>query len=213
MMSNKMLDSEGKELTWNKGYKYFGASKDLPGVRELFEPDPPKPLKKTRAEYMRYVDAHYFGYMDEEDGQVMPLEDEAERRAREEAIDNYKMDKELAAMKNSDDWDKDIYTEDQMVEENPEVVASITEGGDFKKPSEKSTKKADIKKENIEDKKVEEVESASGEKVVRAAHVPVPSQEEIKAAMLRKKKLELLQKFASETLSEQSLEAKILLGL
>ena len=54
----------------------------------------------------RYVDAHYFGYMDEEDGQVMPLEEEAEKRAREEAIDNYKMDKELAAMKNSDDWDK-----------------------------------------------------------------------------------------------------------
>lgn len=212
MMSNKMLDSEGKELTWNKGYKYFGASKDLPGVRELFEPDPPKPLKKTRAEYMRYVDAHYFGYMDEEDGQVMPLEEEAEKRAREEAIDNYKMDKELAQMKNSDDWDKDIYTEDQMVEENPEVVASITEGGDFKKPSEKSAKKTSTGNKS-EDKKVEEVESASGEKVVRAAHVPVPSQEEIKAAMLRKKKLELLQKFASETLSEQSLEAKILLGL
>lgn len=31
--------------------------------------------------------------------------------------------------------------------------------------------------------------------------------------MLRKKKLELLQTFAAETLSEQSLEAKILLGL
>jgi len=211
MMSNKMLDSEGKELTWNKGYKYFGASKDLPGVRELFEPDPPKPLKKTRAEYMRYVDAHYFGYMDEEDGQVMPLEEEAELRAREEAIDNYKMDKELAQMKNSDDWDKDIYTADQMVEENPEVKASIAEGGEFKKPSEK--KNGLQGKKNSEDKKVEEVESASGEKVVRAAHVPVPSQEEIKAAMLRKKKLELLQKFASETLSEQSLEAKILLGL
>ena len=56
--------------------------------------------------FLRYVDAHYFGYMDEEDGQVMPLEAEAEKRAREEAIDNYKMDKELAAMKNSDDWDK-----------------------------------------------------------------------------------------------------------
>jgi len=212
MMSNKMLDSEGKELQWNKGYKYFGASKDLPGVRELFEPDPPKPLKKTRAEYMRYVDAHYFGYMDEEDGQVMPLEAEAERRAREEAIDNYTMDKELAAMKRTDgdDWDKDIYNEENMVEENPEVVASIMkEGEEFKKPEEKKPEE-NIKKE---DKKVEEVESASGEKVVRAAHVPVPSQEEIKAAMLRKKKLELLQKFASETLSEQSLEAKILLGL
>ena len=50
-----MLDHEGKELQWNKGYKYFGAAKDLPGVRELFEPDPPKPIKKTRAEYMRYI--------------------------------------------------------------------------------------------------------------------------------------------------------------
>jgi len=44
--------------------------------------------------------------MDEEDGLVMPLEEEAEIRAREEAIDNYKMDKELAALKNTDDWDK-----------------------------------------------------------------------------------------------------------
>ena len=62
-----------------------------------------------------------------------------------------------------------------MVEENPEVVASITEGGDFKKPSEKSAKKTNTGNKS-EDKKVEEVESASGEKVVRAAHVPVPSQ-------------------------------------
>lgn len=33
----KMLDSEGKEVPGNRGYKYFGAAKDLPGVRELFE--------------------------------------------------------------------------------------------------------------------------------------------------------------------------------
>ena len=59
--------------------------------------------------FFRYVDAHYFGYMDEEDGQVMPLEVEAERRARDEALDNYKMDCELDAMAvgvNIDDWDK-----------------------------------------------------------------------------------------------------------
>ena len=63
-----------------------------------------------------------------------------------------------------------------MVEENPEVVASITEGGDFKKPSEKKITADNEEKDKSEDKKVEEVESASGEKVVRAAHVPVPSQ-------------------------------------
>lgn len=32
-----MLDHEGKEVPGNKGYKYFGAARDLPGVRELFE--------------------------------------------------------------------------------------------------------------------------------------------------------------------------------
>lgn len=32
-----MLDHEGKEVPGNRGYKYFGAARDLPGVRELFE--------------------------------------------------------------------------------------------------------------------------------------------------------------------------------
>ena len=44
-----------------------------------------------------------------------------------------------------------------MVEENPEVKASIAEGGDFKKPSEK--KNVLQGKKNSEDKKVEEVEA------------------------------------------------------
>lgn len=32
-----MLDHEGKEVPGNRGYKYFGAAKELPGVKELFE--------------------------------------------------------------------------------------------------------------------------------------------------------------------------------
>ena len=32
-----MIDHEGKEVPGNRGYKYFGAARDLPGVRELFE--------------------------------------------------------------------------------------------------------------------------------------------------------------------------------
>lgn len=211
IMSNKMLDAEGKELMWNRGYKYFGATKDLPGVRDLFEPDPPKPVKKTRAEYMRYVDAHYFGYMDEEDGQVTPLEIEAEKRAKEEAIENYKMDVELATMKTAE-WDKEIYTEENMQEELEEIIPSITAIPDAEK-KEKTGNDKKTEENEEKDQKMEEVESASGQKTVRAAHVPVPSQEEIKAAMLRKKKLELLKMFAAETLSEQSLEAQILLGL
>jgi pre-mRNA-splicing factor ISY1 len=33
---NALMDMEGSELPGFGGYKYFGAAKDLPGVRELF---------------------------------------------------------------------------------------------------------------------------------------------------------------------------------
>ena len=60
--------------------------------------------------------------MDEEDGQVLPLESEAEKKARAEALDNFKMDKELEMMKKGapidDDWDKDIYSQEQDSKKN-----------------------------------------------------------------------------------------------
>lgn len=42
-----MQDSEGKEIRdgvtgRGGGYRYFGAAKQLPGVRELFEKEPPR---------------------------------------------------------------------------------------------------------------------------------------------------------------------------
>uniref|UniRef100_A0A8C4NB66 ISY1 splicing factor homolog n=1 Tax=Eptatretus burgeri TaxID=7764 RepID=A0A8C4NB66_EPTBU len=45
------------------------------------------------------------------------------------------------------------------------------------------------------------------------AHVPVPSQKEVEEALIRRKKMELLQKYASEALMAQSEEAKVLMGL
>jgi len=74
----KMFDNEGKEVPGTRGYKYFGAAKDLPGVRELFEPDVSHAPKKTRGELMRDVDADYYGYRDDDDGILEPLEKEAE---------------------------------------------------------------------------------------------------------------------------------------
>lgn len=65
-------------MSTNRGYKYFGAAKDLPGVRELFqkavdegEIEAPR---KHRYELMRNVDADYYGYMDDDDGLLVPLE-------------------------------------------------------------------------------------------------------------------------------------------
>uniref|UniRef100_A0A672PZF0 Pre-mRNA-splicing factor ISY1 homolog n=1 Tax=Sinocyclocheilus grahami TaxID=75366 RepID=A0A672PZF0_SINGR len=76
----KMLDHEGKEVPGNRGYKYFGAAKDLPGVRELFEKEPVAPPRKTRAELMKDIDADYYGYRDEDDGALVPLEQEYEKQ-------------------------------------------------------------------------------------------------------------------------------------
>ena len=48
------------------------------GVRELFEPDMGGPVRKTRGELMRDVDADYYGYRDDDDNMLEPLEAELE---------------------------------------------------------------------------------------------------------------------------------------
>ena len=42
----------------------------------------PKPPRKTRAELMKDIDADYYGYRDEDDGRVLPLEKEAEENGK-----------------------------------------------------------------------------------------------------------------------------------
>jgi len=42
----------------------------------------PKPPRKTRAELMKDIDADYYGYRDEDDGRLLPLEKEAEENGK-----------------------------------------------------------------------------------------------------------------------------------
>ncbi|CAG2102545.1 unnamed protein product [Medioppia subpectinata] len=68
------LENSGREVVGNRGYKYFGAAKDLPGVRDLFSHEPPILPRKTRAELMRDIDADYYGFRDEDDGVIVAEE-------------------------------------------------------------------------------------------------------------------------------------------
>uniref|UniRef100_A0A665XAV8 Pre-mRNA-splicing factor ISY1 homolog n=1 Tax=Echeneis naucrates TaxID=173247 RepID=A0A665XAV8_ECHNA len=176
----RMLDHEGKEVPGNRGYKYFGAARDLPGVRELFEKEPAPALRKTRAELMKEVDAEYYGYRDEDDGVLLPLEAQYEKQVVMEAVQKWKTDKDsrLSGGKQQ---------EEEEEEENIYVVHND--------------------EESQEDQEGEE----GG--VTFIAHVPVPSQKEVEEALVRRKKMELLQRYASETLQAQSQEARTLLGL
>ena len=57
-----------------------------------------------------------------------------------------------------------------------------------------------------------EVETQEGVRPF-VAHVPVPSQQDVEDALLRRKKRELLEKYASEVLQAQSAEAKTIMGV
>ncbi|XP_068630277.1 pre-mRNA-splicing factor ISY1 homolog isoform X1 [Battus philenor] len=107
----KMLDQDGKEVPGNRGYKYFGAAKDLPGVRELFEQEPPPPARRTRADLMRDVDADYYGYRDDDDGLLLPLEKVAEKEAIARAVEEWKRNKEQNEDQNLPE-EENIYPED-----------------------------------------------------------------------------------------------------
>jgi pre-mRNA-splicing factor ISY1 len=61
------------------GYRYFGAAKQLPGVKELFDKPPPRTVRRTRQQMHQSIDAEYYGFRDEEDGVLVRVEGEAER--------------------------------------------------------------------------------------------------------------------------------------
>ncbi|XP_019911445.1 pre-mRNA-splicing factor ISY1 homolog isoform X2 [Esox lucius] len=120
----KMLDHEGKEVPGNRGYKYFGAAKDLPGVRELFEKEPIPPPRKSRAELMKDIDAEYYGYRDEDDGALVPLEQDYEKQVILEAVEKWKAEREArlaggGAEKEMEEEEEHIYA---VTEEEAECL-------------------------------------------------------------------------------------------
>lgn len=179
----KITDQDGKEVPGNKGYKYFGATKDLPGVRDLFEQEPQKPARKTRAEMMKEIDADYYGYRDEDDGIIVPQELELEKKVMAEKIAEWKEKQEAIAR-------GEVTQDDVEMEDEP-----------LYKPD----------TEIIDETEIEEEKTEKEEHFI--AHVPVPSQKEIEEALVMRKKMELLQKYASDSLQDEEEKSKKMLGL
>ena len=84
----RMTDDEGNQVQGatgkGGGYKYFGAAKQLPGVRELFEKEAPRQIRRTRHQMYRHIDADYYGFRDDEDGVLVKVEGPAEKKMRTE---------------------------------------------------------------------------------------------------------------------------------
>lgn len=91
LISAKQLDGDGKELPGGGGYKYFGAAKDLPGVRELFAAVATEEISyRTRGEISKNITPDYYGYRDEDDGTLVPAEQEGEEELLAEALARWK---------------------------------------------------------------------------------------------------------------------------
>ncbi|KAJ0398503.1 hypothetical protein ATCC90586_003180 [Pythium insidiosum] len=86
------------------GYKYFGAAKNLPGVRELFETEEYVPKRRSRDDMLKHIEPDYYGLRDEdEDPSLVEEEREAERRLQAQANEEWdraqkERDAQLAAL-------------------------------------------------------------------------------------------------------------------
>eukprot|EP01147_Barroeca_monosierra_P000670 gene670-3970_t len=113
----KMMEREGVELPGQRGYKYFGAAKDLPGVRELFAELPAVESRRKRGELYKFVDADYYGYRDEEDGVLLALEEEAEKDCHAVALERWKKEAAEAQKRIEARKKLDKYTSEEDKEE------------------------------------------------------------------------------------------------
>lgn len=197
--SAKMTDLEGNIVDVpnpsgrGPGYRYFGAAKKLPGVKELFEKPPELRKRKSRYDIYRRIDASYYGYRDDEDGVLEKVEGPAERAMREAAVRDWvEMDeikKEARrAVKSGEVADVGVAAAARIVFEEEE----------------------DVVEEERREREREDGEKRMEEFVV---HVPLPDEKEIERMVVEKKKMELLSKYASEDLLEEQSEAKAMLNI
>lgn len=195
----KMTDLEGNIVDVpnpsgrGPGYRYFGAAKKLPGVRELFEKPPELRKRRTRYDIYKRIDASYYGYRDDEDGVLEKVEVPAEERMRAEAVEEWLRMEEIRneARKGA----KEVVTvggvgTEVLFEEEEDVV--------------EEERRRDREREEKERKEKE------GEFVV---HVPLPDEKEIERMVVEKKKMELLGMYVSDTLMEEQSEAKAMLNI
>jgi len=89
----KDVETYGAELAAHSGYKYFGAAKDLPGVRELFETEVvPEAPRKSRKQLFKNIQPDYYGWRDEEDGMLILAEGMAEQEGRQKEVARWKVE-------------------------------------------------------------------------------------------------------------------------
>ncbi|CAK8538917.1 unnamed protein product [Lathyrus sativus] len=198
--SAKMTDLDGNIVDVpnpsgrGPGYRYFGAAKKLPGVRELFEKPPELRKRRTRYDIYKRINAAYYGYRDDEDGILEPLEAAAEKDMQREA---------------EDEWHRldMIRKEARKAVRSGEVAEVTTAAREILHEEEEDV----VEEERMKEREMRDrFDKKEREFIV---HVPLPDEKEIEKMVLQKKKTDLLNKYVSDVLMEEQTEAKDLLNI
>eukprot|EP01095_Lingulamoeba_sp_RSL-Kostka_P008974 TRINITY_DN305_c0_g1_i1.p1 TRINITY_DN305_c0_g1~~TRINITY_DN305_c0_g1_i1.p1 ORF type:complete len:255 (-),score=106.36 TRINITY_DN305_c0_g1_i1:144-908(-) len=121
-------------------YYYFGASKELPGVRDLLKPQRKRGDYKSKYKLQQQINADYYGIRDEEDDEIEELELEIEQRERELAHQQWL--KENPHIKNfnvnnsddeEDDEDNNMNDDELFKEIEPIPYVDVPTDDDIKK--------------------------------------------------------------------------------
>ncbi|XP_058742841.1 uncharacterized protein LOC131615701 [Vicia villosa] len=198
--SAKMTDLDGNIVDVpnpsgrGPGYRYFGAAKKLPGVRELFEKPPELRKRRTRYDIYKRINAAYYGYRDEEDGILKSLEEPAEEAMRREAKEEWlQLDM--------------IKREARKAVRSGEVAEVTTAAREILHEEEEDV----VEEERMKEREMRDQSDKKEREFI--VHVPLPDEKEIEKMVLQKKKTDLLNKYVSDVLMEEQTEAKDLLNI
>lgn len=120
----RVTDGDGSIALGTSGYYYFGAARELPGVRELFEKQVAAKARKTRGELYKMVDADYYGYRDEDDGLLVKLEAQRTEAGLAQSVKEWRAEMKVLKRLRY----KKLGIEDPEEEDEEEFVINTGEG-------------------------------------------------------------------------------------
>ena len=125
----------GLSLKGSGGYRYFGAAKNLPGVRELFARHAAKITKRKRGDVYKYITPDYYGLRDEEDGVLLELESEMAKEGQKKLKECREMFKQEVKQKQQQQGQdvarqNDLYATDESDQDNDDAFQNGIDAAD-----------------------------------------------------------------------------------
>mmetsp|Transcript_4263 Transcript_4263/g.6548 ORF Transcript_4263/g.6548 Transcript_4263/m.6548 type:complete len:281 (+) Transcript_4263:159-1001(+) len=164
-------DEVANSIRGSGGYRYFGAAKDLPGVKELFIRHAAKLAKRNRGDIYKFITPDYYGLRDEDDGVLLEVEAvaSAKKKAKleKERREYIKSEQAQAALAGEGATIEDVLSWDHLSDDEDEDEVSGAIGG------------------------------ITGEADAIAAHFAVPTQDIVKQTLLERRKRELMARLSA----------------